>query len=245
MFVEAPIAEEAPVVEETPAAEPVVAVAPEMTSEELKKEKKSKKEKKVKGKKPVFLIILSILMTLLFLASAGLNVYQYYQQKNNTQENEKVITELKANVSSLEKEKAKAEQALDDASDTISGLNDTIDEMTAAMNEEAVMLDAYERLTYSLKLSELGYYSDEFFSEYQFVYVAPGEEVEMMLYTLWEGSGTVDIRTDTDYATAAFMQNEWSEEVGILLTGVKEGMTVVTFTWDDEKRFDVIVFVEE
>jgi hypothetical protein len=41
------------------------------------------------------------------------------------------------------------------------------------------------------------------------------------------------------------MEDEWNESVDILLTGVREGMTVVTFTWDDEKSFDVIVFVEE
>ncbi len=236
---------EVPVVEEAPVTEPVVVVAPEVTSAKPEKEKKPKKEKKAKGKKSVGLIITSILLALLFLASAGLNVYQYYQQKNKNQENEKAIAELNETVNALEDEMAEAEINNEAANDTINELYDTIDEMTAAMNAEAVILDAFERLTYSLKWSELGYYSDEFFSEYQFVYVAPGEEVEMRLYTLWEGAGTVDVYTDTDYATAEFMQNEWSEEVGILLTGVEEGMTVVTFTWDDEKSFDVIVFVEE
>jgi hypothetical protein len=35
------------------------------------------------------------------------------------------------------------------------------------------------------------------------------------------------------------------EETKVLLTGVEEGMTLVTFTWDHEKSFDIVVFVEE
>lgn len=236
---------EVPVVEEAPVTEPVVVVAPEVTSAKPEKEKKPKKEKKAKGKKSVGLIITSILLALLFLASAGLNVYQYYQQKNKNQENEKIIADLNTTILALEDAKADIQRDIEEANETIEELQDTIDEMTESMNAEAEILDAYDRLTYSLGWSEWGYYSDEFCTDYYLVYLAPGEEFEITLYTLWEGAGTVDIYTDTDYATAEFMQNEWSEEVGVLLTGVKEGMTVVTFTWDDEKSFDVIVFVEE
>ena len=239
---EEPIVEETRVVTDEPATETVVEVAPEVTPAKTKKEKKAKKEK---GKKPIGLIILSVLMILLFLASAGLNVYQYYQQKNKTEENKKAVEELNTTILALEDAKADIQRDVEEANETIEELQDTIDEMTESMNAEAEILDAYDRLTYSLGWSEWGYYSDEFCTDYYLVYLAPGEEFEITLYTLWEGAGTVDIYTDTDYATAEFMQNEWSEEVGVLLTGVKEGMTVVTFTWDDEKSFDVIVFVEE
>jgi hypothetical protein len=219
-----------------PAEEPVMEAIPEKTPESVAVQ--VSEEMPAKVKKPVFLIVVSALMSLLFFASAGLNVYQYFAQKYLNEKYESSIAVLMT-------ENKKNAQALRNANDTIDYLRESIAEMTAAMNKEAVTINAYERLVTSLEACEWGYFSDEFYTDYYLVYLAPGEEFNVTLYTQWEGTGSVTVSADSEYATASFTEESWLEETKVLLTGVKEGMTLVTFTWDHEKSFDIVVFVEE
>ena len=247
---EEPVKEEAPVVEETPAPQPEPVVIPVVTSaEKPQKEKKPKKEKKAKGKKPVGLIITSILLALLFLASAGLNVYQYFNHKQlqtTIDEKDAKLAQMNQQAADLIAEKEDITQQLADANVTISSLWDTIDEMSASMNEEAAILDAYDRLINCLTYSELGYYSDEFYAEYFLLPMVVGEECSFMLTTAWEGSGTVDMATDNDGATVDFAENSWNTEVPIKVVANATGVTIVTFYWQEqEASFDVIILVTE
>lgn len=214
----APVAEEVDFVEESI---PVMPVTPQKA-----------------GKKHILPVVLASVMIVLLLASAVGNVFQYLQYKMLRQEKESFAATLKESTTTLMKENAELNRVIE-------YLQETITEMTVAMNEEAVTLDAFGRLTDSLVKGKWGYYSDEFYTDRDVLYLTPGETINVTLYTKWQGDGTVSAGTDSNYASVEFQEDSWETQTSVKITGVKEGMTVITFAWDREKTFDIVVFVEE
>jgi RNA polymerase subunit RPABC4/transcription elongation factor Spt4 len=170
------------------------------------------------------LVLAIILLAVFFVASAGLNVYQYYI----AQENSSKISSLESTVSS---QKSK-----------ISSLNSQVDK-----NKDKA--ESYDDLISALSTGNLGYAANNFQSSESVIVVSKNQKNRKFTLTAnWSNGGTVSTSYSPSLPCAyvSFDNNEWNTSTTMTIEPYRTGITTVTFSNDvDSKTFKVIIIVTD
>lgn len=197
-------------------------------------------EKKAPKKWIVSVICLSVLL----LALAGLNVYQYL----SAQRNEAKAAELSAAISELDSKIKRLNSTISEKDIQIKNKNSDITTLNKKVSSLTDDADKYEAIVDAVKYGNLGYAASNFQSSECVIVVGQNEKNRKFTLTAnWSNGGTVSVDYDT-YSPAAYVnfdQDSWTTSTKITIQPKHSGVTVVTFSNNvNRQTFDVIIIVE-
>lgn len=201
-------------------------------------------------KSPMGAIVAIALLALLVVASAGLNVLQYF----DNQDNEDSIARLQSTMSIkdgtiTQKDGviAEYEATITEHESTIASQKTTISDLNSQISGLKDKAGYYDTLCKEMTTGKVGYAADNFKANASVVVVDKNTTNKKITLTAhWSGGGTVS----TDYSSSAawvdYDADSWSTTVNLTIKPEHEGVTAVTFSNNiDSKTFKVIIIVTE
>ena len=177
------------------------------------------------AKKTVPIVLLSVLLV----ASIGLNVMQYFQGKEAI---ETVATQT-TKIEKLEKE--------------VSTQKSTISSQKTKIASLEKKGDYFDTLCKELSTGNIGYAASNFKSNESVIIVDKNETNRKFTLTAnWTNGGTVSVDYSGSAAWVDFDSNSWTTSTKMTIEPWKEGVTAVTFSNDvDSRTFKVIIIVTD
>ena len=175
-----------------------------------------------------------IVLTILFVASEGLNIVQFFQNKNaldtvSTQETE--ITNLEKKVSAL--------------NNTISTQKSTISTQKSTIKSLEGKAGYFDDICKELSFGNIGYAASNFKASESIILVDKSETNRKFTLTAnWTNGGTVSVDYSGLSAFVSFDNDSWTTSTKMTIEPWREGVTAVTFSNNvDSKTFKVIIIV--
>ena len=175
-----------------------------------------------------------IVLTILFVASVGLNIVQFFQNKNaldtvSTQETE--ITNLEKKVSAL--------------NNTISTQKSTISTQKSTIKSLEGKAGYFDDICKELSFGNIGYAASNFKASESIILVDKSETNRKFTLTAnWTNGGTVSVDYSGLSAFVSFDNDSWTTSTKMTIEPWREGVTAVTFSNNvDSKTFKVIIIV--
>ena len=177
-------------------------------------------------------IVLAVVLLAVFLvASAGLNVYQYYVGQDNS----RLVGELNSKVSSL--------------NNTVSTQKTKISSLNSQVESNKEKAESYDDLISALSTGNLGYAANNFKSSESVIVVSQNQNNRKFTLTAnWSNGGTVSTSYSPSFPSAyvSFDNDEWNTSTTMTIEPFRTGITTVTFSNDvDNKTFKVVIIVTD
>lgn len=171
-------------------------------------------------------------LLIIFIALAGLSIYQYIGYQNTIENNTSTISDL--------------EQQIKSKDATISTQKSTISTQKSKITELEVKADYYDDIHDFLSNGNIGYAADNFKSSDSIVLVGKTEKNRKITLTAYWNSGGTVATSNSSFLTAgiSFDNDNWSRTTTMTINPRSEGVSIITFTNDvDAKTFKIMIIV--
>jgi hypothetical protein len=172
--------------------------------------------------------------TVMLLALAGLNIYQYTSYKRTIENNSSTIADLEKQIKTKDS--------------TIATQKSTISSQRSEISELEDKADYYDDICAFLHSGNIGYAADNFKASDSVVLVEKSDTSKKITLTAYWSSGGSVSTSNSSFLTAGivFDNDSWSRTTTMTIKPYSEGLSIITFSNDvDSKTFKIMIIVTD
>lgn len=186
--------------------------------------------------------IIAVAFLVLFIASVGVNAFQFFNART-------AVKELKNNNIELSDKLTKAQDAVKTAERKVSELSESNAALKSDNSRLTKKASYYDAILEALSRAPLGYANSRFHASESIIIVNKGTTHQFRLTANWPNGGTVytsaePYGTSQHVAGIEFLEDNWDTSTRMSVDSWRTGVEIVTFSSDqDSQEFTIVIIV--